>query len=325
MKYFDKDKLAELDIYLGEPNEQVREGLRGTLRAEGMRRTRTFARLEELLNAIRERSPDLIVLADDIDPTIFQIVKDIRNHKIGRNPFIVISFMVKPEEERSIKKAILAGADDVLIKPVAPGPLLERISQLGKKRLPFIATTDYVGPERRRGNSDRPSKIRQLNVLNTLQAKLEGNKVTPADLARGVTQCMNEVMASKLDSHGLRLGYVCKLILKAYEEKTVTKEVEENLIVLVTILEDAAKTAKGIGETELSTICVDLARQVEEMAEKYEAPADSDIDLIRKLTKAFELAKQNSGAAQAMSPKPKDESEESNAADGDANAQAAAQ
>ena len=303
----------------------MREGLRGTLRAEGMRRTRTFARLEDLLNALRERSPDLIVLADDIDPTIFQIVKDIRNHKIGRNPFIVISFMVKPEDERSIKKATLAGADDVLIKPVAPGPLLERISQLGKKRLPFIATTDYVGPERRRDNSDRPSKIRQLNVLNTLQAKLEGNKVTPADLARGVTQCINEVMASKLDSHGLRLGYVCKLILKAYEEKTVTKGVEENLIVLATVLEDAAKTEKGIGETELSTICVDLARQVEEMAEKYEAPADSDIDLIRKLTKAFELAKQNSGAAQAMSPKPKDESGESNAADGDANAQAAAQ
>jgi hypothetical protein len=36
MKQFDKDKLAELDIYLGEPNEQVREGMRAILRAEDL-------------------------------------------------------------------------------------------------------------------------------------------------------------------------------------------------------------------------------------------------------------------------------------------------
>lgn len=304
MKKFDKDKLAELDIYLGEPNEQVREGLRAMLRAEGLRRTRTFARIDDLMNAMKERSPDLLVVTDDIDPNIFQIVKDIRHHRIGRNPFIIISFMVNPEEDRSIKKAILAGADDVLIKPVAPGPMLDRVAQLGTKRLPFIATTDYVGPERRR-QTDRPSKIRQLKVVNTLQAKLEGKRVTPVDLSRSVEHCMSDVMAAKLDSHGLRLGYVCNLILKAYDEKKITKEVEENLLVLVGVLEDASKTAKGIGEVELSAICVDLARQVEEMAEKYEEPADSDIALIRKLTKAFELAKGNSSAARpAPAPTP---------------------
>ncbi len=292
MRNFDKDKLAELDIYLGEPNEQVREGLRAMLRTEGLRRTRTFARVEDLLNAMKERSPDLLVIADDLDPDIFQIVKDIRHHRIGRNPFIVISFMVNPDEDRALKKAILAGADDVLIKPVATGPMLERVSQLATRRLPFIATTDYVGPERRR-STDRPSKIRQLRVINTLQAKLEGKRVTAVDLARGVEHCMNDVMAAKLDSHGMRLGYVCNLILKAYEEKNVTKEVEENLLVLVGVLEDASKTAKGIGESELAALCIDLARQVEELAEKYENPDDKDLGLIKKLTKAFEMAKKN--------------------------------
>jgi len=116
--------------------------------------------------------------------------------------------------------------------------------------------------------------------------------VTSVDLARGVEHCMNDVMAAKLDSHGMRLGYVCNLILKAYEEKNVKKEVEENLLVLVGVLEDASKTAKGIGETEMATLCIDLARQVEELAEKYENPEDKDLALIRKLTKAFELAKQ---------------------------------
>jgi hypothetical protein len=60
VKKFDRDKLAEIDIYLGEPNEQVREGMRAMLRSEGLRRTRSFTRIEDLLNAMRERSPDLI-------------------------------------------------------------------------------------------------------------------------------------------------------------------------------------------------------------------------------------------------------------------------
>ncbi len=35
MKKFDKDKLSDVDIYLGEPNEQVRESLRAMMRGEG--------------------------------------------------------------------------------------------------------------------------------------------------------------------------------------------------------------------------------------------------------------------------------------------------
>jgi hypothetical protein len=34
-----------------------------------------------------------------------------------------------------------------------------------------------------------------------------------------------------------------------------------------------------------------MAREVEEMAEKYQEPSDHQLSTIRKLTKAFELAK----------------------------------
>ena len=77
---------------------------------------------------------------------------------------------------------------------------------------------------------------------------------------------MGDVMSARLDSHGLKLGYICNLILKAYEEKRIDKAVEEHLLILVSVLEDAGRTAKGIGEPELATICTQLARQVEETA-----------------------------------------------------------
>ncbi|MGE4062711.1 MAG: response regulator transcription factor [Rhodospirillaceae bacterium] len=291
MKKFDKDKLTDVDVYLGEPNEQVRESMRAMMRGEGFRRTRTFARMDDLLNAIKEAPPDLLIAADDIDGALFDTIRDIRHFKLGRNPFIMITLMVRPESDDAVKRAVLAGADDVMIKPVAPGKLLERIAHLTFNRLPFIATTDYVGPERRKPGGDRPSKIRQLNVVNTLKSKLEGKRLTQAELSREVEQNMNEVMAARLDSHGLKLGWICGLILKAYEEKNINKELEERVLILVSVLEDAARTARVLGEPELAQICTQMAREVEELAEKYQDPTEHQIATLRKLTKAFEMAK----------------------------------
>jgi len=290
MKNFDKDKLGDVDIYLGEPNEQVRESMRSMMRGEGLRRTRTFGRVDDLMNALKELAPDLLVVADDMAPNIFEIIRDIRQFRVGKNPFVMITMMITADKDINTKKAILAGCDDVMIKPVAPGRLLERVDHLTFHRIPFIATTDYLGPERRR-QTDRPSAIKQLKVVNSLLAKAEGRKMTQAQLSREVEKCMNDVMAARLDSHGLKLGYICNQILKAYDEGRIDKEVEERLLILVSVLEDASRTARSIGEPELGQICTQLARQVEEMAERYLEPSDNELGTIRKLTKAFELAK----------------------------------
>src|ERR1700690_727351 len=82
LKKFDKDRLGEIDVYLGEPNEQVRESMRAMMRGEGYRRTRTFSRIDDLLNAIKESSPDLLIVADELDPKMFDVVRDIRHFKI---------------------------------------------------------------------------------------------------------------------------------------------------------------------------------------------------------------------------------------------------
>ena len=291
MKKFDKDKLTDVDIYLGEPNERVRESMRAMMRGEGLRRTRTFSRIDDMVNALKEAPPDLLIAATDIGPALFDVIRDIRHFRIGRNPFMMITLMVRGEDDEAVKRALLAGADDVLIKPVSPGKMLERVAHITMNRLPFIVTTDYVGPERRKPTAERPSKIKLLNVVNTLKNKVEGQRLNQSELSRAVENCMNEVMAARLDSHGLKLGWVCNLILKAYEEKRIDKELEDRILILVSVLEDASRTARAIGEPELANICTSMARQVEEMAENYQTPADNQLATIRKLTKAFEMAK----------------------------------
>ena len=301
LKKFQRQDLESVEIFLAEPNEYVREGLRAGLRSEGLRRTRTFTRLADLVEAIKETPPDLIVAASNLDSALFDSIRDIRHSRLGRNPFVMISVMADQGNDAAIKNAIFAGADDVLIKPVAPGKMLERVAHVTLNRSPFVVSGDYLGPERR-GQSDLPANLRRIEVLNTFRAKLEGNRMTLDELTRAVDLSMNEVMSARLDSHGLKLGWVCGAILKAYEEKRIDAELEERLLMLVGVLEDAARTANVLGEPELADICFQFARQVEEMAEDYTSPTSLGLGTLKKLTKAFELAK--TAKASAAAPRP---------------------
>lgn len=291
MKKFHKEDLEVVDIYLAEPNEYVREGLRAMMRGEGLRRTRTFTRLSDMVTAIKEAPPDLLIAASSLDSTLFDTVRDIRHSRIGRNPFIMITIMADAGNDSAIKQSIMAGADDVLIKPVSPGKMLDRVAHVTMNRVPFVVTGDYLGPERRGPNDHRPSNIRRIEVLNTMRSKLQGERMSMDELSRAVELSMNQVMAARLDSHGLRLGWVCNAILKAYEEKRIDGELEERLLILVSVLEDAARTAVDLGEPELGSICNQFARQVEELAEDYKNPSSLGLSTLRKLTRAFELAR----------------------------------
>lgn len=300
MKKF-KDQLGSVEIYLAEPNEQVREGMRGIMRDYGMRRTRTFARMADLIAAIKETPPDLLIAADDTDPKLFDAIRDIRHSRLGINPFIMISLMVRGDVEGSVQRAILAGADDVMVKPVAPAKMLDRVAHVTMNRAPFIVTNDYLGPERRSAEPARASAIKQLNVVNTLRASIEGNRMTSGELARAVAANMQEVMAARLDSNGLKLAWVCGLILKAYQEKRIDPELHERILILVGVLEDAGRTAHTLKQPDLAQICIQMARQVEELAEDYENPTSLQLGTVEKLSKAFELAK-NVRAAQGAAP-----------------------
>ncbi|MCC6912146.1 MAG: hypothetical protein IT566_00475, partial [Rhodospirillaceae bacterium] len=164
-------------------------------------------------------------------------------------------------------------------------------------RQPFIVTNDYLGPERRTASPSRPSNIRQLDVVNTLRDTIEGRRMSPGELIRAVQANMNEVMAARLDSNGLKLAWVCGTILKAYQEKRIDPALHEQILVLVGVLEDAGRTAHALREPDLSAICIQMARQVEEMAEEYANPTSLQLGTIEKLSKAFDMARAAKAAA----------------------------
>ncbi len=286
----------DIQFILAEPNETIRFGLLGMLRQQGFRNLRQAGKMNDLLDEIKSSPADLIAVADSLGDDVYDCIRQLRHNNIGKNPFAVVTFMVAPENKEAIKRAVMAGADDVMLKPVAPGKIVERAKHIAYHRTSFIATTEYIGPDRRSGG--RKSAIPLIDVVNTLRDKLDGKRVPIDELTEAVEAGFRSIRTAQLDSQGLRMGYVCNLILKAYDENMVDADVEKNLLVLAQCLEEAAQAAGEIGEPDLADICKKMCREIEDLSEEYQTPDERSLTLIRTLTKAFDMAK--NAAAERM-------------------------
>jgi len=290
MAKLERDKLADIEIYVGDPNEQVRDSLRSIMRAEGMRRINTFIRFEDFLENLKKSTPDLLLLADDFDDNIFDVVRDIRHFRLGNNPFMLITMLIAQDNEGGMKTVIQSGADDVLIEPLSPGRLLDRIGHLAFNRLPFIATTDYVGPERRRA-SDRPSSIPRLDVVNTMKDKVEGRRLSTVQLTRAVNLGMRDVLTAQLDSFHLKLAYACNLIVKGWTEKDVLADRGRQFDLLVSVFEDAARHAKRLRRDALADAWLAMISNARALQETFGEDKQPDIAGLQALPKLFETTK----------------------------------
>jgi len=276
--------MEKVVAFIGEPDDQARRELRQILNHAGVKQVSAHANLSNLVTMVGQVTPDLIMVADDLDPQVFEFIRDIRHNKIGFNPFVVIFTMTAPDHLESVKRAMQAGTDDIIIKPAKEEQLLQRLKRVSMNREPFVVTSDYVGPERRGMN--RPTAIRRINVPNTMLEKISGRDVDAEHIRIAVDGSMTEVLQARLDSHSLRLSFVCNLILEAYKAQKVTPDVREKLLTLVDVLKDAAKTAERLEERELALLCGSLSGDVVAIAGRYTALTSKDMDLLQKLSKA---------------------------------------
>ncbi|MBL8783069.1 MAG: response regulator [Alphaproteobacteria bacterium] len=121
--------LADLDVLIVDDHEAMRALLQRVLAKAGVAHVRAAASGDEALAALRER-PATLILADNNMPGMngMAFLKAVRGESgFGAPKVIMVSGNVG---EAHALDAKAAGADDVLVKPVAPSALLEAINAL---------------------------------------------------------------------------------------------------------------------------------------------------------------------------------------------------
>ncbi len=196
-----------ISILVADPAEPVRQAMVAMLRHQGVSSCHGVQNLKRMRTAVQDHPYDLIVASDDLDPDVFRLLRDIRHDRVGFNPFTVVTMMVTPGSARSFQRAILCGADDILIKPVVPHKIVARTKHIAYHRLPFAATTDYIGPFRKQLGLHEKTPL--LEVLNTLRDKLDGKTFTLSSLMDAVTASMTKVKGGAARqswaAHGIQL------------------------------------------------------------------------------------------------------------------------
>jgi DNA-binding response OmpR family regulator len=158
---------------LCETNPALRSGLQAAMFGMGLRGVILCKDTDSLSETLQEELIDLIVCDVELPGLDFcEMAQRIRHRDCGRNPFALIISTVSDASVTEVRRAINAGVDRVVRKPMPMNVVVSHIDALAKNRKPFVATEKYIGPTRRMGLRADESKNDLIRVPNTLRSKI---------------------------------------------------------------------------------------------------------------------------------------------------------
>jgi len=196
--------LDEVEIVLFAPSPAMLRTLREALNNVGIRGIRDYLAIEQAREAIVTDNPDLLICDFDLDQdAICSIIADIRHGNIGPNPFMVIMLLTWEPEVNAVNFAMQTGVDDIVMMPISVRLLEQRIDNLIHNRKRFVATEDYVGPERRAHSSQEEEEGNSSNnfqVPNSLRYKTTGDESAAAhkDVIEDASQLITQHRLTEL-------------------------------------------------------------------------------------------------------------------------------
>lgn len=277
---------GNVKILLADSHSYMRQGLRNALAHEGYRDVRAVGRLTTLREMIAASAADLLILdVDTPDGDAIDLVTDIRNNRLGRNPFLPIILVTWDSDPTAINRAAGSGVDFILMKPLSPAVLFARIESLVTQRKPFIAIAGYIGPERR--EKERWGDTRHFEVPNTLRDKLDGKPVDHAAMSDHIGSLMREMNSTRVQLAARKLAATVEQVCIVYERERTLAGTEGGLATIAAMAKEIGTLGGG---GDLIKLCHSLLKVVGTVRRDLDAIDHKEIELLRPLAQSILLA-----------------------------------
>ena len=291
---------GKVGLLLGDPSRMIRQGLKGALFTEGFRDILDTDKLPDIREAVAENRVDLLICDIHLsEGDVCHFISEIRHHLVGNNPFLIIIALIDAPDRETIARVIDAGFDDIVLKPISGGKLVERINLLVRKRKPFVVTTDYIGPTRRDGKRENSIEIPEISVPNPVRIKAEG-QVSLEGLQQAIDTVARMINEQKMERHAFQIDYLVDKIVPLYESETVDMRIVKRLDRLRYVTEDISRRQKGTAYSHVSDLCESFLGVINGIREKPLAPQPKDIKLLPQLAKAIKRAFESADDAVAV-------------------------
>ncbi|WP_240796901.1 response regulator [Terasakiella sp. SH-1] len=282
------EQFEEVTVVIADPDPRARTVAKKTLVQAGFRKILTGHSLDFVRQSFEIEMPELLIAETELpDGDFTDFVNDIRHHKIGNNPFLVISALTANPSPELVKKVIQAGADDLLSKPFDVDTLMRRVGRLIYQRKPFVVTGDYIGPTRQ-AKSQKEANAEHFIPPNTLKARAL-NQGSVDDVQAMVDAAIETVNTQALESHAEDIEELVTILTPRLINGEVDATSKLCLDRLRYASEDANRRLDGTAYDHVSDLCQTLLGVVNRIRNSGGFPADQDVKLLLPLNKAIQL------------------------------------
>lgn len=180
-------QLKKATILLVDANPQGMEVLGQILMGFGATGFLKAAGFEAAQKVLEETPVDLVICEAALqpgEPDGYDLVDWLRRSDLQPNAFAPAIVTTAHTSRRNVARARDCGAHFVVMKPLAPAVLLDRIVWIAQTNRPFVACGVYVGPDRRfqnlgppdgagRRSGDLPATVGEATAPNMSQDEID--------------------------------------------------------------------------------------------------------------------------------------------------------
>ncbi|MGJ3260759.1 MAG: response regulator [Rhodospirillales bacterium] len=281
-----KNTFGEVDVLLVDTDLSARQGVRTILSNNGFSGVTLGTDLAKVREAVNSRMPDLLLCGTEFpDGKVTEMIRDIRQNRIGNNPFMPIIVLLSEPTPALVSQIITAGADDVVMKPVSTKALLDRIHTQIHKRKPFIVQEEYLGPARK---GDDVTKA--IDPPNPLHAKATGGQVNFHEIERAIDNALMEVRNRKLENTGPEIAALVGRIVPMLDNKPqISQTALGGLHMLIDLNDGLIRSLAGTKYDHVSELCKAMITVSQRLCDNAsEAPDQTQVKLLKPLSQAIQ-------------------------------------
>lgn len=269
-----------------------RKGYAEAFQNAGFRDTQETDKAADVHAKISNNEVDLVVSDYKLsDGEICPVTYRARHAMIGNNPFIVVITLLTTSNNEMVNRAINSGTDAILLKPVDPDLLFERIAQLGNVRKRYVVTHDYIGPDKRKRDETTPAGLPppQMDVPNAIRGR-GSSKMDAKMFQRSVEIASRQLNELKVTQLAQQIDQIANRIIPAYQSSSQDASTTEAVRHLLMVAKDMSRRIQGTPYAHAGQLCLTLQHICQNLYSSPDSPSDTDISFLPKLISAIRRA-----------------------------------
>ncbi|MDH5771733.1 MAG: response regulator [Rhodospirillaceae bacterium] len=292
-----KVNLEDINVVIVDADRTSRQTIRNILTDNGIRNISVAVNMRDMTNILDVSSPDLLISDHELpDGDFSDFVHKLRHYETKYNPFLPIIATAWSPTHETVRSIIQSGVDHIVSKPLSAGQLMQRIKVLALARKPFIVTSQYIGPDRRKKDDSRPSVSTPVIVPSTLNMKATGaTEINPASLQEEIDACVKQVNIQKLERNAQQVTFLVDRIVPGLALGGPDETTSRSLDRLLYVSEDIARRMGGTPYAHVSELCNTMINVTRKIIDAGDFPAPKDVELLKPVAKSIEAGFAESG------------------------------